>query len=611
MRLPSCWSCRCLEAGKGKELLCLYLYLCLGLFMYGWTGKIAKVDLTAGEAWREEIPTELLHSYLGGRGLGVRLMRERFQLDPFDPEMPLIFAVGPLCGTAAPTAARLSVVSRSPLTGTIFDCSAGGRFAWRLKGAGLDALFITGASPHPVALVITPERVEIVPAATLWGENVGDTCRALAGEGSVAAIGPAGENGVLFANIMLGEGNSVGRGGLGAVMGSKRLKAICVSGDQPAAIADQGRFDRAQQDVMRLFRASPVIFGELGIAEYGTPALVDLMRQRRMAPTENFRKTVFEQAGNYSGPAIRKAYGAVKDGCYGCPIQCKKRTPHGEHLPEYETVSHFGGLNGIEDLQTIVQANTLCNELGLDTISAAATIAGWGEAKGRFPQAGEVAQLLTDIAYRRGAGELLALGSHRVAEALGVPELSMSVKSLELPAYDPRGAYGMALAYCTSNRGGCHLRAYPISHEILRKPVATDRFSFSGKARIIKIAEDTNAAVDSLVACRFSFFGATLEEYGELLSATTGLDYTPHSLAAIGERIYLTERFYNCANGFDHRHDLLPGRFYLELGSSGEGIDIPPIDRYRFLDELQKYYRIRGLTPEGTFTDPGYLERQP
>jgi aldehyde:ferredoxin oxidoreductase len=226
-------------------------------------------------------------------------------------------------------------------------------------------------------------------------------------------------------------------------------------------------------------------------------------------------------------------------------------------------------------------------------------------------EAGEVAQILTDMAYRRGVGELLALGSRRVAEALGKPALSMSVKSLELPAYDPRGAYGMALAYCTSNRGGCHLRAYAISHEILRKPVATDRFSFSGKARIIKIAEDTNAAVDSLMACRFSFLGATLEEYGELLAATTGLDYTPDSLMAIGERIYLTERFYNSANGFDHRHDLLPDRFYLEQGSSGEGIDIPPIDRRRFLVELQKYYRIRGLTPAGTFTDPGFLERQP
>jgi aldehyde:ferredoxin oxidoreductase len=187
----------------------------------------------------------------------------------------------------------------------------------------------------------------------------------------------------------------------------------------------------------------------------------------------------------------------------------------------------------------------------------------------------------------------------------------MSVKSLELPAYDPRGAYGMALAYCTSNRGGCHLRAYPISHEILRKPVPTDRFSFSGKARIIKIAEDVNAAVDSLVACKFAFFGATLEEYGELVSAVTGVEYTPESLKAIGERIYLTERFYNCANGFSSKDDLLPERFFNEPGSAGEGIEVPPLDRARFEEELQKYYRIRGLTPDGTFADQSFLHGLP
>ncbi len=403
----------------------------------------------------------------------------------------------------------------------------------------------------------------------------------------------------------------MGRGGLGAVMGRKRLKAVVVNGGHKTAIADPARFEIARKDVMRLFRASPVIFGELGLAEYGTPALVDLMKQRRMAPTENFRRTWFEESDRYSGPALRKGCQAVKDGCYGCPIQCKKSTPEGEHLPEYESVSHFGALNGISDLHAIVRANTLCNDLGLDTISAAATISAWGEARGRFPQAEEMDAILWSIALRQGEGELLSLGSRRLTESLGRPELSMSVKSLELPAYDPRGAYGMALAYCTSNRGGCHLRAYPISHEILRKPVATDRFSFSGKARIIAIAEESNAAVDSLVACKFSFFGATLEEYGELLSAATGVEYTPQGLKEIGNRICLTERFYNCANGFDGRHDRLPERFFLEEGSSGDGISIPPLDRERFTEELQKYYRIRGLTPEGTFSDQGFLEQQP
>ena len=579
--------------------------------MNGWTGKMLRVDLTDGTSRKEDIPRRMLEEYLGGRGLGMRLMRDHYHLDPFDPDMPLIFAVGPLCGTPAPTAARLSVVSRSPLTGTICDCSAGGRFAWRLKAAGYDVLVITGRSPCPVALTITPKIVEIMPVVTLWGCDISATVTALKGHGSVAAIGPAGENGILFANIMMGEGNSVGRGGLGAVMGYKNLKAVTVDGDRKTTIADPTLFDKAGKNVMRLFKASPVIFGPLGISEFGTPVLVDLMAQRRMAPTENFSKTYFQTSGNYSGPTIRDTFGAKKDGCYGCPIQCKKSSKDGGHLPEYETVSHFGALNNVDDLHAIVRANHLCNDLGLDTVTAAATLSALGEIRGRFPTAEEIPGLLENIALRRGDGRLLALGSRRLGEDLGRPELSMSIKSLELPAYDPRGAYGMALAYCTSNRGGCHLRAYPISHEILRKPVPTDRFSFSGKARIISISEDSNAAIDSLLACKFSFFGAGLEEYAELLTAATGVNYSPQRLKEIGRRIYMTERFYNCANGFSRKDDILPERFFNEPGSSGDGINILPIDRVRFEEELDKYYRIRGLNQDGCFDDQGFLEKQP
>jgi aldehyde:ferredoxin oxidoreductase len=218
-----------------------------------------------------------------------------------------------------------------------------------------------------------------------------------------------------------------------------------------------------------------------------------------------------------------------------------------------------------------------------------------------------VHQLLLDIAHKQGDGKLLASGSALYAASIGKPQLSMSVKGLELPAYDPRGAYGMALAYCTSNRGGCHLRAYPISHEILRKPVATDRFSFDGKARIIAIAEDTNAAIDSLVACKFSFFGASLEEYAGLVTAVTGVHYTPQALKEIGRNIYLTERFYNCENGFSAAADILPERFFAEAGSSGEGIGIAALDKARFEQELQKYYRIRNLEADGTFKNRDFL----
>lgn len=579
--------------------------------MSGWAGKILKVDLTTGTISREDIPAELLHSYLGGRGLGVRLMRDYYQLPPDSPELPLIFAAGPLCGTAAPTASRMAAVSRSPLTNTIFACSAGGLFAWRLKAAGLDALFITGQSRVPVTLHIHDQKVELVAAGTLWGKTVPETVTSLSAGGSVAAIGPAGENGALCASIMLEQGDSLSRGGLGAVMGGKRLKAVVVNGSAATAIANQQLFDSARADVMRLFKASPLIFGEFGLARYGTPTLVDLLRQRRMTPAENFTRTIFEESANYSGVAIRSSFSPASAGCHDCPVKCKKITTAGEYLPEYETLSHFGALNGISSLAALVKLNTLCNQLGMDTVSAAATLAAFGETRGRFPSAEEMERLLQEIAARSGEGEMLALGSRRYLQQLGRVAMSMSVKGLELPAYDPRGAYGMALAYCTSNFGGCHLSAYPLAHEILRKPVATDRFSFDGKARIIALAEDSNAAIDSLVACKFAFFGASLEEYAALLTAVSGVGYTPKALRDIGRNIYLTERFYNCANGFDSQADTLPEKFFTESGSSGDGIEIRPLDRVRFAQELQKYYRIRGLHPDGTFKERDFLTSLP
>ncbi|MDD2855872.1 MAG: aldehyde ferredoxin oxidoreductase family protein [Desulfuromonadaceae bacterium] len=579
--------------------------------MNGWHGRILKVDLTRGSHHHEDIPLKLLEEYLGGRALGVRLMRDHYKLMPFSSEMPLVFATGPLCGTAAPSTAQLSVVSRSPLTNTIYDCSLGGSFPWSMKAAGIDALFIIGKSPEPVVLTINGDKVEILSAVSLWGSDVPAAVAALKENGPVAAIGPAGESGVLFANIVVGDGNSVGRGGLGAVMGSKNLKAITVDGNFKTDIADLRAFDNSCRDVMRLFTASPVIFGPLGISEFGTTVLVDLIAQRRMTPTENFRKTYFDRSVNYSATTINKVCSPAKSGCYGCPIKCGKISESGKYLPEYDSVSHFGALNGIGSLDAIIKANDICNKLGMDPVSAAAAISAYGEIRGAFATADELPELLGDIAGRHGDGELLSRGAKRLAEKMGRPEFSMSVKSLELPPYDPRGAYGMALSYCTSNRGGCHLSAYPISHEILRKPVPTDRFSFSGKARIISIAEDTNAAIDSLSVCKFAFLGATLEEYAELLTAVTGLSYSPERLKEIGARTVMTERYYNCANGFSRKDDILPERFFKECGSSGYGMDINGIDRSRFNVELDKYYRIRGLNSNGCFDEDVFLDQQP
>lgn len=561
--------------------------------MDAWQGRLLYVDLSSRTSKTEAIREDVLIHYLGGRGLGVYLMKEFIGLDPYDPQMPLIFAVGPLCGTPAPTSARMSIVSRSPLTGTIFDSSVGHSFAVKLKAAGFDCLLVTGKASGPVYIEISNDMVEIKDAARLWGKGCVEVNNAFDSRGAVAAIGPAGENLVRFANIMVGGANSVGRGGMGAVMGAKNLKAVVVNGTKKTSIADPAKFKKAQEDVMRLLRASPVVMGDLGLTEFGTAALVDIVAERRMAPTENFRKTFFPKASAYSGPSLGKGLGAKKHGCVACPIQCKRVTSCGRPMPEYETLSHFGALNANSDAESIIKANLLCNNLGMDTISAAATLAAYGEARGEFLSPEEILDSLVKIAYRKEIGDCLAEGSLRYCRSIGRPGLSMSVKGLELPAYDPRGSYGMALAYATSNRGGCHLRAYPISQEILRRPVATDRFSFDGKARLVKICEDTNAAVDSLAVCKFALLGASIEEYGQMLAAATGIEFTGQGLMKIGEEIVLMERRCNETVGITAEQDRLPERFFDEPGSSGDGISIPPIDRKRFMEELEKYYRMR------------------
>jgi len=563
--------------------------------MFGYTGKSLRIDLSAGRSRIIDTPVDLCDDYLGGRGLGVALMGDGITQSYDSPLMPLIFATGPLVGTAAPTSGRMSVVSRSPLTGTILDCSVGGRFGTELKRAGFDSIEITGVSDRWVMLNIDNKDVTIEDAEKMSGENVSGIGSLMGKDGSFAAIGRAGGKQVRYSSIIVDRHYAAGRGGLGAVMGAKKLKAIKVRGNKAIPVTDPDGLKDAREDIMRLLRASPAVFGEFGLSEFGTAALVDLIHARRMEPTDNFRQTLFPDAAHYSGYMMKTRYRSKKTGCAGCPVLCKKIGAGGEIIPEFETVSHFGALNGCSDLDAIVEANRICNDYGLDTISAASSIACYCEINGINLTPAGMLKILRDIGDRKGeTGAALAEGSFRYAESKGRPEVSMSVKNLELPAYDPRGAYGMALAYATSNRGGCHLRAYPVSHEILRKPVATDRFSFEGKARMIKIAEDLNAVVDSLTACKFVFFAAGLEEYSKALNAVTGKEYNVQSLMKIGERIWNLERKMNEMNGFTIDDDDLPGRFFNEGGSSSAAVKISPINREEFLKARENYYRIRG-----------------
>ncbi len=563
--------------------------------MQGYAGRSIKINLTDKKISVFTTPEDLCLEFLGGRGFGARLISERITSSYDSPEMPLIFATGPLVGTVAPTSGRMSVISKSPLTGTIFDCSAGGRFGTAMKRAGYDFIEIEGISQRWVILNIENDRIMIEDAGNMEGKNTSELQGMMDKGWSFATIGRAGEKLVRFASIVFDGHYVAGRGGLGAVMAAKRLKAIRVKGDKEITVANPEELRKARDEIMRLLRASQAVFGEFGLSEFGTAALVDLIHARRMEPADNFRSTFFEGSSAYSGYTMKTRLKAKKAGCAGCPILCKKIGQHGEKIPEFETVSHFGALNGCNDLDAIIEANRICDDYGMDTISAASTIACYSEIIGRRLSPQEMLGLLLDIAERSTPlGDSLAEGSLRYAMSKGYPGLSMSVKGLELPAYDPRGAYGMALAYATSNRGGCHLRAYPISHEILRKPVATDRFSFEGKARIIKIAEDLNAVVDSLTACKFVFFAASLEEYAKAINAVTGNNHDVQSLLKIGERIWNLERHLNELNGFNKSHDDLPERFFKEEGSSTANVRIPPINREEFLKARENYYRIRG-----------------
>ncbi len=563
--------------------------------MHGFSGKVLHINLFSKKYFYETPSLKVYKKYIGGKGLAGYYLKEFITHSWDSPRLPLLFFTGPLANTPSPASGRMTIMSRSPLTGTICDSSVGGTLAAAMKKAGLDGVVITGRSIRLCGIDIQNSQIRILDAENLKGLTVTPAISKMGKAYSCAVIGPAAENGVLFSSIAVGRHFFAGRGGLGAVMAAKNLKYIKVKGRGKTSIYNKDELNRAREKIFRLSAASPVLQGELGISNYGTGALYDLMHTRRMMPTNNFKATHFRPAPKLNAWKYKQRYHTKKKGCLGCHILCKKIGKNGEIMPEFETMSHFTALINNNDMETVVEANKICNETGMDTISAASTLACYQEVTKKNLSSKEVIKLLNDIAYVKGIGNELKFGSYRYAKGKNKLEATMSVKKQELPAYDPRGAYGMALAYAASTRGGCHLRAYPISHEILRKPVVTDRFSFNAKARIIKISEDLNAAVDSLTACKFLFFAAGLEEYAQSFYAVTGIKTTAQDLLKIGERIYYNERIMNAMNKFSAKDDNLPERFFRQAGTSGEGIIIAPIDKKDFLKTRANYYKIRGL----------------
>jgi len=569
---------------------------------HGWTGNVATIDLNSGAIKHAPLQKDLARDFIGGRGLGVALLCNRADPGVGAFRAPLILAVGPLTGIA-PMSGRHSLVSKSPLTNTIVDSSGGGFFGSELKRAGFDAVEITQESDSPVYIVIDDGEVKIHDASDIWGMNVRKTTDLLAGRhrGRVACIGRAGENCVRFANVMNDYTHACGRGGIGAVMGFKKLKAIVVKGTGKPGVADEDAFKCASEEILRLLRASPPL---KSLSTYGTPSLVSLISRFRLLPTRNFRDVQFRDGesassvspvspessaspvSSMSGEHIKENYRLKRHSCHKCSIACRQSTQEGIEIPEYETIAMFGPDCENSDFDKIMNTNRICNDYGMDTISCGSTIACHQEI---CEESRDIAELASMIGEREGLGIELSMGSKAYSDAKNAGHASMHSKGLELPGYDPRGALGQALAYATSNRGGCHTRAYMIAPEIIGKPKLIDRHTLIGKPGLVCVFQNLSAAIDSLTMCSFSSFALSSEEYSNMLSAVCGLTYTSEDLLRAGERIWNVERLFNLRAGFSRADDTLPDRFFGDYG----------IVRAEFEGALGEYYRFRGWDSEG------------
>lgn len=560
------------------------------IHMHGWTGKTVTIDLSENKITKTGSDTSSLHAFIGGRGLGVKLYHDAIDpnIDPLSPENIIIFATGPLTGTAAPMSGRHVMVSKSPLTGTIFDSSSGGFFGKELKFAGIDALIIKGAAEQPVYISIQNDDIGIHPANGLWGENVRSCTDKLLSKGRVACIGRAGERLVPIASVMNDYFHACGRGGLGAVMGSKKLKAIVVKGDKKPAIADEEGFKKACREALHLIKEGPA--ASKGLSTYGTSSALNLMNYTKILPVKNFRQGGFDRADRVSGEFIKENYDIKSHACYNCIIGCKHVIKsgmfEGHEVPEYETLWAYGPDSNNADMDTIIKINRLCNDYGIDTISSGSTLAAYAEIMGEDIDG--LLALVKKIGENEGIGKELGRGSKALAKSRG-KDVAMQSKGLELPGYDPRGVLGMALAFATSNRGGCHQRAYMIAPEIFGKPMKVDPHTFSGKAELVQIFQNEKAALDSLVLCTFASFAMSDEEFVNMLSAATGMDYSVKEFLKCGERVWNLERLFNIGAGFTRKDDTLPERFF---GDGG-------INRMEFEKTLNEYYHLRGWNDEG------------
>jgi len=586
--------------------------------MNGYAGKILRINLNDHTYKTEQLDKDKALKYIGGRGLGSRIMAEEVSptVDAFDPENKVIIATGPLTGTPTPAGGRYMVVTKSPLTGTIASSNSGGFWGSELKFAGYDLLILEGKSPKPVNIFIEDDKITFKDAAHVWGKIVSETTSILAEEApdkaKILCIGPGGENLSKISAVMNDINRAAGRSGVGAVVGSKNLKAIVVKGSTKPAIADPDKLKELVKESRGKLKDNGVT-GQ-GLPTYGTAVLVNIINEGGVFPTNNFQTTYFDKAENISGEHLAENFLIKRESCFACPVACGRYTKADEVEgggPEYETIWAFGAACGVDDMKAVIKANFWCNEMGLDTISAGVTIAAAMELYQRgkitdadideglslkWGAADSLMEWVKKMGRREGLiGDKMAEGSYRMAEHFGMPEVAMAVKKQELPAYDPRGIRGQGLQYATSNRGGCHVRGYLISPEILGLPQKLDRFAIDGKAEWVKIFQDLTAFIDSAGLCLFTSFAIDAEGYANMANAVLGTDFTQEDILEAGDRIWNLERDYNLKAGIDPSQDTLPKRLLKDPIPDG-----PSKGNVTRLEEmLPKYYEIRGWSEKG------------
>jgi aldehyde:ferredoxin oxidoreductase len=560
----------------------------------------------------EDVKNQLLMDYLGGRGLGVKILFDEVspKVKPLSKDNKLIFAAGPLTGTPTPTGCRYEVVTKSPLTDTITGANAGGYFGTFLRQSGFIAILIEGCSSNPVYLSIIDGVPEVMSAHECWGANTHDTTDWITSElgrknVSVACIGPAGENLVRYASIINDKHRASGRGGVGAVMGSKLLKAVAITGGKKIKLKIEKKFNNIIKKIRKNIRTKTIT--KINLPEYGTAKILDSANNYKLLGTRNFQQNHFEHAKKINAEQLKNKLLVKRNTCSGCPIGCKRVTKVGNKIgegPEFETLWAFGAQCGVKNLNAIAKTNYLCNELGLDTISTGNTIGcamelsekGHIDEKISFGDARIIQKLTKQIAYRDGIGNNLAEGSQRFSSSVGYPELSMSVKSLELPAYDPRIAQTQGLGYATSTRGGCHVRAFVVKSDMVAGPQKIDLESIKEKVRRVIESQNKMAVVDSLGMCMFSTYVCDLSDYRGLLDSAVGVNFTTdQELLRSGERIWNLERLFNNKAGFSDRDDTLPARFTTEPVK--DDLDFEHV--WPGKEFIEDYYKERGWTEDG------------